>query len=289
MFKLRKIVGIALTLVLTLGITGCGNSTSSSNNTSNNTSEKQTKNIVIGVCPGPYGDMVKKAIEPVLEKKGYKVSIKEFSDYIQPNNALANKEIDANLFQHTAYLQKFGKDNKLAIAPVIIVPTAGMGIFSNKIKSLDKLQNGAKVAIPNDASNLARALILLQKEGLIKIKDNIDQTKASETDIVENKKGLKFTPIEAAQLPRSLDSVDIALITGNYAISAGLNFSSALKVEKLAENYKNVVAVRTEDLNKQLGKDLKAAVESKEFKAVIEDPKGEFKSFDKPQWYIDKK
>lgn len=285
MNKLKKIIGIALTLTLTLGATGCGSS-AASNGTG---STAQIKNLVIGVCPGPYGDMVKKAIAPVLEKKGYKVSIKEFSDYIQPNNALANKEIDANLFQHTAYLQKFAKDNNLAISPVIVVPTAGMGIFSNKIKSLDKLSNGATVAIPNDASNLARALILLQKEGLIKIKDNIDQTKASENDIVENKKGLKFTPIEAAQLPRSLDSVDIALITGNYAIAAGLNFSSALKVEKLAENYKNVVAVRTEDLNKQLGKDIKAAVESQEFRAVIEDPKGEFKSFDKPQWYVDKK
>jgi D-methionine transport system substrate-binding protein len=285
MIKLKNFLGIALALTLSIGIVGCGKSTSGSDNTA----EKQTKSIVIGVCPGPYGDMVKEAIQPVLEKNGYKVSIKEFSDYIQPNNALANKEIDANLFQHTAYLQKFAKDNNLAISPVISVPTAGMGIFSNKIKSLDKLSNGAQVAIPNDASNLARALILLQKEGLIKIKDNIDQTKASQNDIIENKKDLKFVPMEAAQLPRSLDSVDIATITGNYAISAGLKFSSALKVEKLAENYKNVVAVRTEDLNKQLGKDLKAAVESKEFRDAIEKSNGEFKSFDKPQWYIDKK
>lgn len=280
MSKISRIIGITLALTLSLGAVACGSKTSNSNNTA-------AKNIVIGVCPGPYGDMVKKAIAPVLEKKGYKVSTKEFSDYVQPNKALANKEIDANLFQHTAYLQKFSKDNNLDISPVISVPTAGMGIFSSKIKSLDKLQDGAKVAIPNDASNLARALILLQKEGLIKIKDNIDQTKATENDVIENNKGLKLTPIEAAQLPRSLDSVDIALITGNYAISAGLDFSSALKIESLAENYKNVVAVRTEDLNGQLGKDIKDAVESKEFKSVIEDPNGIFKSFDKPQWYVD--
>lgn len=283
MNKFKKLLLVGLTAALTVGTVACG---SASNNSGSST--KETKNITIGVCPGPYGDMVKKAITPALEKKGYKVSIKEFSDYVQPNKALANKEIDANLFQHTAYLQKFSKDNNLDLSAVISVPTAGMGIFSNKIKSIDSLPNGAKVAIPNDPSNLARALTLLKNQGLINIKDNIDQTKATQNDVTENKKNLKFVPIEAAQEPRSLDSVDIALITGNYAIAAGMDFSKALVVEKLAENYKNVIAVRTEDLNKDLGKDLKSAVESAEFKNAIEDKNGEFKSFDKPEWYVSK-
>ncbi|KZL91608.1 MetQ/NlpA family ABC transporter substrate-binding protein [Clostridium magnum] len=284
MNKLKKIIGITLALTLTLGFSACSGS-----KTTTATPEKNSKNIVIGVCPGPYGDMVRKAIAPVLEKKGYKVETKEFSDYVQPNKALANKEIDANLFQHTAYLQKFSKDNKLDLSPVIVVPTAGMGIFSNKIKSLDDLKTGAQVAIPNDPSNLARALILLEKQGLIKIKDNIDETKATESDIVENKKDLKIVITEAAQLPRTLDSVDIAAITGNYAIASGLDFSKALKVEKLSENYKNVVAVRTEDLSKDLGKDIKEAVESADFRTVIEDQNGIFKAFDKPEWYVNKK
>ncbi|MEQ8153828.1 MAG: MetQ/NlpA family ABC transporter substrate-binding protein [Clostridiaceae bacterium] len=275
MNKIKKLIGITIALTLSLSVAACGNSTK----------KAAIKNITVGVCPGPYGDMVKKAISPVLEKKGYKVTIKEFSDYVQPDKALANKEIDANLFQHTAYLQKFSKDNNLDISAVVSVPTAGMGIFSNKIKSLDQLTDGAKVAIPNDASNLARALTFLQKEGLIKIKDNIDQTKATERDIVENKKGLKLVPIEAAQLPRSLDSTDIAVITGNYALSAGLDLSNALKLEELSEKYKNVVTVRTEDLDKDLGKDLKEAVQSQEFRTVIEDSKGIFKSFQKPEWY----
>ncbi|MFT8315096.1 MAG: MetQ/NlpA family ABC transporter substrate-binding protein [Clostridium sp.] len=283
MNKLKKLLLVGLTAVLTVGTVACG---SANNNSGSST--KETKNITIGVCPGPYGDMVKKAITPALEKKGYKVSVKEFSDYVQPNKALANKEIDANLFQHTAYLQKFSKDNNLDLSAVISVPTAGMGIFSNKIKSIDSLPNGAKVAIPNDPSNLARALTLLKNQGLINIKDNIDQTKATQNDVTENKKNLKFVPIEAAQEPRSLDSVDIALITGNYAIAAGMDFSKALVVEKLGENYKNVIAVRTEDLNKDLGKDLKSAVESAEFKNAIEDKNGEFKSFDKPEWYVSK-
>lgn len=282
MNKLKKIIGLTLALTLTLGFSACSGSKTT-------TGEKNSKNIVIGVCPGPYGDMVKKAIAPALEKKGYKVETKEFSDYVQPNKALANKEIDANLFQHTAYLQKFSKDNKLDLSPVIVVPTAGMGVFSNKVKSLDSLKDGSQVAIPNDASNLARALILLQKQGLIKIKDNIDQTKATEKDIIENKKGLKIITTEAAQLPRTLDSADIAAIPGNYAIASKLDYSKALAVEKLDEKYKNVVVVRTEDLNKDLGKDIKEAVESKEFKTVIEDQNGIFKGFDKPEWYVNKK
>lgn len=282
MSKIKKILGITLALSLSLGVVACGNNTKKAD-------KADTKNIVIGICPGPYGDMVKKAIAPVLEKKGYKVSTKEFSDYVQPDKALGNKEIDANLYQHTVYLQKFSKDNTLHLSPVISVPTAGMGIFSNKIKSLEKLPTGAQVAIPNDASNLARALSFLQKEGLVKIKDDIDQTKASEKDIVENKKGLKIVPIEAAQLPRSLDSVDIAVVTGNYAIASGLDLSNALKLETLAENYKNVVAARTEDLDKQFVKDIKEAVESKEFRDTIENPKGIFKAFQKPIWYTNKK
>lgn len=280
MKKSKRILGIVLALTLALGVVGC-----SAKKDETSSTVKATKTITIGVCPGPYGDMVKKAIAPALKDKGYKVEVKEFSDYVQPDKALANKEIDANLFQHTAYLTKFAKDNNLAISPVIVVPTAGMGIFSNKIKSLNDLKDGAQVAIPNDASNLARALQLLEKQGLIKLKENIDETKATEKDVAENKKNLKFVTIEAAQLPRSLDSADIALITGNYAISAGLKFSSALKVETLAENYKNVVAVRNEDLDKDLGKDLKEAVQSKTFRDAIEAKNGEFTSFDKPEWW----
>lgn len=282
MKKFNKAV-IAALLTLSLGLTACASGT----NTGNKTTTK-SKDITIGVCPGPYGDMVKKAIAPYLTKKGYKVDVREFSDYVQPDKALANKEIDANLFQHTVYLQKFSKDNNLNLSAVIAVPTAGMGVFSNTVKALKNLKDGAKVAIPNDASNLARALVLLKNEGLINIKSDINPAKATENDVTENKKKLQFIPIEAAQLPRSLDSVDIAAIPGNYAISAGLDYSKALAIEKLTENYKNIVAVRTEDLNKSLGKDLKAAVESEEFKNAIEDKNGEFKSFNKPEWYQNK-
>lgn len=275
---IKKITAISIASILALGVVGCSSSKDES-------STKITKEITVGVCPGPYGDMVKEAIAPVLEKKGYKITVKEFSDYIQPDKALNNKEIDANLMQHTVYLNKFSTDNKLDISAVISVPTAGMGVFSKNTKALADLKNGAKVAIPNDASNLARALKLLALNGVIKIKEGIDVTKATKNDIAENTKNLEFVEIEAAQLARSLDSVDIALVPGNFAIASGLDFADALAIEKLDDNYKNVVAVRTEDLDKDLGKDLKEAVESKEFREVIEN--GKYKDFNKPQWYLD--
>lgn len=187
--------------------------------------------------------------------------------------------------QHTAYLVKFAKDNNLAISKVIAVPTAGMGIFSNSIKSLKEIPEGAKVAIPTDAVNLARSLKVLKQNGVVGIKAGVDDTKATVNDVTSNPKKLQFIPMDAAQISRSLDSVGIGMIPGNYAIAAKLDFSKALGVETLTEDYKNVVAVRNADLSSQLGKDLKAAVESEDFHQAIENPNGEFKSFQKPEWY----
>ncbi|EHD21968.1 MULTISPECIES: MetQ/NlpA family ABC transporter substrate-binding protein [Brenneria] len=245
-------------------------------------SDPQT--IVFGVAPGPYGDMVNQAIKPELTKKGYKVVVREFSDYVQPNLALANGSIDANLFQHTLYLEKFAADKNLKITKLITVPTASMGFYSNKIKSLDELKKGDVVTLSNDATNLARGLRFLQSLGLITIKPDIDATKASEKDIVENPRGLVFKPLEAAQLPRTLDSVTASLVNGNFAFAAGLKLSSAIKLETLDENLKNVIAVRTADLDKPFVKDTKAIVESPAYAAVIDQPGSMFSQFQKPEW-----
>ncbi|PWC17356.1 MetQ/NlpA family ABC transporter substrate-binding protein [Brenneria corticis] len=245
-------------------------------------SDPQT--IVFGVAPGPYGDMVNQAIKPELTKKGYKVVVREFSDYVQPNLALANGSIDANLFQHTLYLEKFAADKNLKITKLITVPTASMGFYSNKITSLDELKKGDVVTLSNDATNLARGLRFLQSLGLITIKPDIDATKASEKDIVENPRGLVFKPLEAAQLPRTLDSVTASLVNGNFAFAAGLKLSSAIKLETLDENLKNVIAVRTADLDKPFVKDTKAIVESPAYAAVIDQPGSMFSQFQKPEW-----
>ncbi|WP_312155351.1 MetQ/NlpA family ABC transporter substrate-binding protein [Lelliottia nimipressuralis] len=240
--------------------------------------------IVFGVAPGPYGDMVKQAIAPSLKEKGYKVVVREFSDYVQPNMALSNGSIDANLFQHSLYFNKFTADKGLKLTKLLTVPTAGMGFYSRQVKSLDQLKKGDIVTLSNDPTNLARGLRFLQSLKLITIKDNIDPTKASERDIASNPKGLVFKPLEAAQLPRTLDSVTASLVNGNFAIAAGLDLSSALAQEHLDENLKNIIAVRTEDVDKPFAKDIVAVVQSPAYRAVIDDPKNVYTAFQKPDW-----
>lgn len=240
--------------------------------------------IVFGVAPGPYGDMVKQAIAPSLKEKGYKVVVREFSDYVQPNMALANGSIDANLFQHSLYFDKFTADKGLKLSKLIAVPTAGMGFYSHKIKSLDELKKGDIITLSNDPTNLARGLRFLQSLGLITIKESIDPTKASERDIASNPKGLVFKPLEAAQLPRTLDGVTASLVNGNFAVAAGMDLSSAIKQEKLDENLKNIIAVRSEDADKPFAKDIVTAVKSPAYRVVIDDPKNIFAAFQKPDW-----
>jgi D-methionine transport system substrate-binding protein len=224
------------------------------------------------------------ATAPGAGGRGYKVTVKEFSDYVQPNLALANGSINANLFQHSVYLAKFSADKGLALSPILSVPTAGAGLYSRRIKSLDELKPGDELVVSNDPTNLARHLRFLQKVGLVKLRPDADPAKVSEKDIVENPRQLRIRPIEAAQAPRALDSVTLVVVNGNFAIAAGIPLSSAIVTEQLDETLKNVVAVRTEDLDAPLGKDVRAVLESKEFRAAIDDPAGPFKDFQKPAW-----
>ncbi|HZG14153.1 MAG TPA: MetQ/NlpA family ABC transporter substrate-binding protein [Candidatus Bathyarchaeia archaeon] len=246
----------------------------------------ETKQINFGATAGPYSDMVTKAITPILEKKGYTVKVTEFSDYVQPNLALAEGSIDANLFQHKIYLDKFAADKNLPLSAVINVPTGPMGIYSNKYKSLDEVADGASVALPNDPANLARALGILQHEGLITVKPDADPLKVSEKDIAENKKNLVITPVEAAQLPRAVEHQDLALVPGNFALAAKMDLNSALALEEMPEHFLNLVAVKTADLEKPFVKDIKEAIESPEFEAAIDK---DFKGFFKPEWMKNRK
>lgn len=272
---LAGIVRTAAALVLSLGV-------------STAFAQAEPKTIIFGVAPGPYGDLIKQGIQPGLEKKGYKVVLKEFSDWVQPNIALDNGATDANLFQHGIYLEKFSADKGLKLSPLIKVPTAGLGFYSNKIKSLDELKKGDVVTLPNDPTNLARALRFLAKLELLSFKKDIDPTKASEKDIEHNPRSIVFKPLEAAQLPRTLDTATAAVISGNFAIAAGLDLNKALKLEVLDESIKNLIAVKTADLNKPFVADIKAVVESDEFLAVINDPKRQFHSFQRPEWIVNR-
>jgi D-methionine transport system substrate-binding protein len=276
---------MVLALVLSL-VAGCGtkadpNQTNGSAQAGNEGKDGQKNVLKIGATAGPYSDMVAKAIKPIMEKKGYTIEVVEFNDYVQPNKALANGSIQANLFQHILYLKKFAEDNKLDLKEVISVPTAPMGLYSKKFKTIEEIKEGSTLTIPNDPANLARTLIMLQDIGLIKVKNDVDPSKISEKDIVENPKKLVIKPLEAAQLPRTVDSSDLAAVPGNFALAAKMDLTSALKLENMAENYRNVLVVNAKDIDSQMAKDLKAAIQSKEFEQVIDE---QFKGFSKPQW-----
>ncbi|MBB5368910.1 MULTISPECIES: MetQ/NlpA family ABC transporter substrate-binding protein [unclassified Janthinobacterium] len=226
---------------------------------------KDPKELVIGTSAGPYADQLKLGIKPILEKQGYKVKIVEFNDYVQPNYALAEGSLDANVFQHIVYLNKFATDNKLALSPLITVPTTPIALYSTKHKSLAEIKPGATIAMPNDPTNQARALVVLDKMGWIKLKPNVDPLRASERDVADNPKKLKLVPLEAAQLPRSLADTDYAFINGNYAQAAGIKLTSALIAEKISDSYVNLVAIRTADKGKPWVKDIEAAYRSRAF------------------------
>ncbi len=226
---------------------------------------KDPKEITIGTSAGPYADQIKLGIKPILEKQGYKVRLVEFNDYIQPNFALAEGSLDANVFQHIVYLKKFALEHKLALTDLITIPTAPIAIYSKKHKTLDDVKEGATVGLPNDPTNQARALVLLDQLGWIKLRASFDPVRASEKDIAVNTKKIKLLPLEAAQLPRSLGDTDYSFINGNYALASGLKLTEALVAEKISPNYINLVAIRTADKDKQFAKDLAAAYRSREF------------------------
>lgn len=256
--KKRKTVSIVLAALLSLSaFTGCASSASSSTGDSASTGLKK---IVVGASPTPHAEILKEAAK-LLKDKGYELEIKEFSDYILPNTALADQQLDANYFQHEPYLIDFNKKKGTNLVSAGAIHYEPFGIYAGKAKSLDDLKDGATVAVPNDTTNEARALLLLQAQGLIKLKDQSDIT-ATQKDIAENKKNLKFREIEAAQLVRSLPDVDIAIINGNYALQGGLKIEDALALEESdslsAKSYANIIAVRKGDENRE---DIKALVE----------------------------
>lgn len=232
--------------------------------------QQEQRDLVFGATAGPYADQLKLGIKPLLEKKGYRVKIVEFNDYIQPNFALAQGALDANAFQHVVYLTKFSTENKLALSELIKVPTAPIAIYSKKHKSLDEVKEGATVALPNDPTNAARALVVLEQLGWIKLREGYDPIRASEKDVAVNVRKIKLIPLEAAQLPRSLADTDYSFVNGNFALASGLKLTEALALEKTGPTYQNLVAVRTADKDKPWVKDLADAYRSREFLEITD-------------------
>lgn len=226
--------------------------------------------LKVGTTPVPHAEILNE-IKPLLAKDGIDLQIIEFTDYVKPNLSLNDKEIDANFFQHEPYLKKFAADRKLDLVNLVAVHIEPMGVYSKKLKDIKSVPDGAKVAIPNDPTNGGRALNILAKAGLIKLKDGVGIS-ATVGDIVENPKNLKITEAEAAMLPRTLDDVDLAVINSNFAMEAKLNpTKDALFIEPKDSPYANIVAVRKGDENRKEIQALKKALTSPEVKKFIEE------------------
>ena len=230
--------------------------------------------IKMGVTAGPHAEIMEQ-VKKLLEKDGVQMKVIEFTDYIQPNAALAAGDLDANSYQHQPYLDAQIKDRGYKFVSVGSTITFPMGVYSKKIKSLNDLKQGARVGVPNDPTNGGRALLVLQAKGVTKLKADAG-LKATPLDIVENPKKIKIIELDAAQLPRSLDDFDAAVINGNYAESAGLSpTKDAIAVEASTGPYANVIAVRIADKDKPWVAKLVKAYHSPEVKKfVLEKYKG---------------
>ena len=212
---MKKVLALIATLVVaTLAFAGCGGSQSSSSSSSSAAQTSGTKTPKVGATAVPHAEILE-AAKPLLEKEGIKLDIVEFNDYVQPNLALNDKELDANYFQHEPYLKNFMDEHKeVKLKNAAGVHIEPMGIYSHKVKKLDELKDGASIAIPNDPTNGGRSLLLLEKAGLLKLKDGVGE-KATVQDIVENPKNLKFQEVEAAQVPTGRpDGFDFAVCGG---------------------------------------------------------------------------
>jgi D-methionine transport system substrate-binding protein len=232
------------------------------------------KKIVIGVTPFPHAEIVKVAV-PLLEKEGYTVEIKEFNDYVTPNIALNDGSLTANFFQHIPYLDDQVKNQKYDIAWVAKVHIEPLGIYSKKVKAIGEIPSGATIAVPNDPTNNARALRVLEKAGLIKVKAG---ELVTARDITDNPKNVKIVELEAAQLPRTLDDTSASVINTNFAVEAGLvPAKDAIAIEDKDSPYANVLVVRKADMEKPAIKALAEALNSQEVKTYIDaelTPKG---------------
>lgn len=257
----RKLLALVLTLTFAVSgvLTGCG---------------AKSNKLVIGASPSPHAEILKE-VQSILKEKGIELEIKEFSDYVQPNLALEDKSLDANYFQHKPYMDDFNVKNKTNLVSAAQIHYEPFGLYPGKVKSLDAIADGATIAVPNDTTNEARALLLLEEAGLIKVNPDAGLN-ATAKDITENPKNIKIQELEAAQLARSLPDVDFAVINGNYAIVAGFNVTTdALVTEKAdsvaAQTFANIIAIREGDEDREDIKALIEALKSDKIKKFIED------------------
>ena len=258
---MKKLIAIVLSLILVLSFVACGK-------------KADGKTVKVGASITPHAEILREAAK-LLEKEGITLDIVEYTDYVQPNTAVEDGSLDANYFQHTPYLNTFNAENKTHIVSVGAIHYEPFGIYAGKVKALSDLADGAKIGVPNDGSNETRALLLLQQEGIIKLKDGIDaSSNATKLDIVENPKNIEIVEMEAAQISKALEDLDFGVINGNYALQAGLNAGTdALAVEDAsgsgAQTYANVLCVKEGNEKNANVQALFKALTSEEIKTFI--------------------
>ena len=271
--KKTKILSIALAAALVVGaLAGCGSS-NSSNGGGSAAAEGDTVTLKVGASLTPHAEILEEA-KPILAKEGIDLEIVKMEDTVTPNTGLAEGSLDANYFQHQPFLDDFNAENGADLVSAGAIHYEPFGIYAGKTSSLDELPDGAIVAVPNNVTNEARALLLLEQEGIIKLKDDVG-IKATAADIVENPKNIEFKEIAPEQLVRALPDVDVAVINGNYAIEGGLHVKDALATESdqgvAAQTYANIIAVRSEDKDNEAIKKLVEVLKSDEIKQFIND------------------
>lgn len=261
-----------LTLTLCLGLTACGSTNQQSNNEASTQGNEISENVTItvGATSVPHAEILNEVVDNLAEQ-GITLNVKEFSEYTVLNPSLTSGEIDANFFQHTSYLNNYIEETGEELVSVGPVHTEPMGVYSKSISSLDELADGDKVAVPNDATNGARALLLLESNSVIKLKDGVGD-KATIFDIEENAKNLEIIEMDAAALPRALDDVTIAVINTNYALEAGFNpMEDAIAIEGSDSPFANILVVREGDETRPEIEALYQALTSEEVRTFIEE------------------
>lgn len=261
-----------------VALAGCSNGGTGTAAGSSAGSTAASTTLTVGASPTPHAQILTDFAAPKLKNEGIELKVKEYTDYIQPNKDTTSGAIDANYFQHINYLNNYNKENKTDLVSVGAIHYEPFGIYAGKSKDLSNIADGATIAVPNDPTNEGRALLLLEQEGIIKLKDS-SNLESTPNDIAENPHNVQFQEVEAAAVPRTLQSVDFAVINGNYAIEAGYHVKDALAHEKAGttavNEYANIICTTKEKEDDTSIKALVKVLQSDDFKKYLEENFGE--------------
>lgn len=280
---MKKLLALTLALVLCLGLAACGGGTSTDTDTNADTSSDadtnsdatangETITLTVGATPNPHAEILAQ-VKDDLAAEGIDLVVKEYSDYVVPNTAVEEGDLDANYFQHTPYMEKFNEENGTHLVSVGKVHYEPMGIYPGLTKTLEELPDGATIAVPNDATNEARALQLLAAQGLIELKEDAGLN-ATPNDITSNPKNLQFKELEAAMLPQTASEVDLSVINSNFAMEGGMNpatdsLASEDADSEAAQTFANIIAVKEGHENDPAIQALVKALQSDKVKEYI--------------------